>query len=195
MLFIRSKHDIQYLLPFLICTVVFIVSNLLGALDKSNYAYWSGELFKQPYRILTSHFFHDSFHHLLANTFGIVIARYSLQRLGLKNNYLFLALVTCLVPTQTILFWANDVVLRQDSMSLAIGFSGILYGAYAFILLSSLLGKQHFLRMKINLQKSREIFPMMTTLIIIGLFYSLLPKVSLTGHICGLIAGSALFLF
>ena len=189
-----SKGDWQYLLPFLFCVVCFVATDLLSILEKTKYAYWSGVLLTEPYRIITTHFFHGDAQHLLANTFGIVVARYCLKELNLKNNFLFLLLITFLIPLQTITFWLTDILIFKNQMSLAIGFSGILYGIDAFILLSSIFGKQRFLCIQIGLRKNKHIRQTIIVLTCLGIIWSLLPEISLMGHLAGLVAGSFLFL-
>jgi len=56
-----SKDDWQYFVPFLACSICFFATDFLGIIDKSSIAYWSGRLFYEPYRIITSHFFHGDF--------------------------------------------------------------------------------------------------------------------------------------
>ena len=188
------KEDWQYLLPFLACTICFLATDLFGLIEKTRFAYWSGGLLVEPYRIITTHFIHSDAKHLLANTFGIVVARYCPKGLRLKGNSFFLLLVGLLIPLQTLIFWFIDIFFFRDPMSLAVGFSGILYGVNAFILLASLFGKQHFIGLNIDLRKDQQIHQTMIILTGIGIAWSLLPAISLLGHLAGLIAGTLLFL-
>ena len=189
-----SKDDWQYLLPFLACSICFIATDLLGIMDKTRFAYWSGGLVVEPYRIITSHFIHGDAKHLLANTFGIVVARYCLKSLKLKGNFFFLLLIGLLIPLQTLVFWFVDIFFFKNSMSLALGFSGILYGIYAFILLSSVNGKQRFIRMSIDIRKDNQTRQTIIVLMGLGIAWSLLPGISMTGHLAGVVAGAILFL-
>ncbi len=189
-----SKDDWQYLLPFLVCSICFLATDLFKIIDKSMLAYWSGGLLGEPYRIITTHFIHGDAKHLLANTFGIVVARYCLKGLRLKGNSFFLFIVGLLIPLQTLIFWFLDIFLLRNPMSFAVGFSGILYGIDAFILLSSIHGKQHFIGLKIDLKKDQQISQIMIVLTSIGIASSLLPGISLLGHLAGFIAGALLFL-
>tara|TARA_Y100001968_G_scaffold8503_1_gene7188 strand:+ start:34310 stop:34903 length:594 start_codon:yes stop_codon:yes gene_type:complete len=188
-----SKDDWQYLVPFLACLICFVATDLFRVLEKTRFAYWSGGLLDEPYRIITSHFFHGDPKHFLANTFGIVIARYCLKGLGLKGNTFFLLLVGFLIPLQTFIFWLVDIFVFRNPMSLAIGFSGILYGVDAFILLSSFYGKPNFLKYNIDLKKNQEIHQTMIVITGIGIAWSLIPGISLLGHLAGLAAGAFLF--
>ena len=189
-----SKEDWQFLLPTLLCTFFFIATDLFNILEKEKFAYWSGVLLTEPHRAITNHFIHGDAKHLLANTFGIIFARYNLKGLNLKGNFLFLFLIILLIPTQTLLFWLSDIFIFNNLMSLAIGFSGVLYGINAFILLASIYGKENFLGLVINLKKNQKVRQMMITFNIIGFTWSLLPGISLNGHLSGFIAGAFLFL-
>ncbi len=189
-----SNNDWQYLLPFLVCFICFFATDLLGIFEKTKFAYWSGGLLAEPHRIITSHFIHGNAKHLLANTFGLVIARYCLTGLRLQGNFFFLILVGLLIPLQTLVFWFIDIFFFRNPMSLSVGFSGILYGANAFILLASIYGKQHFVGLNIDLKKDKQINQTMTILTVIGFAWSLIPGISLLGHLSGFIAGALLFL-
>ena len=189
-----SKDDWQYLLPFLTCSICFVATDLFGIIEKTRFAYWSGGLLVEPYRIITTHFMHGDTQHLLANTFGIVVARYCLKGLRLKGNYFFLLLITLLIPLQTMICWLVDIFFFRNAMSLAVGFSGILCGADAFIFLSSIYGKRRFVGLDIGLIKDQQISQIMIVLIGIGTAWSLIPGISLLGHLAGFIAGAFLFL-
>ncbi len=197
--FITSRHkfyenDWQYLVPFLACSICFLATDLFGIVEKTRFAYWSGALIVEPYRIITSHFIHADAKHLLANTFGIIVARHCLKGLRLKSNSFFLLLVSLLIPLQTLVFWFIDIFFFKNPMSLAVGFSGIIYGIHSFILLSSIYGKQRFLGFNIDLRKDQEIYQIMLILTGLGIAYSLLPGISLVGHLAGFIAGTLIFL-
>ena len=188
------KEDWQYFAPFLLCLFCFITTEFLGLIEKSSVAYWSGRLFFEPYRIITSHFFHGNINHLLANITGIVITRFFLKALGLKNNYFFLIFIICLIPIQSIICWFVDMFIFKNHMSLAIGFSGVLYGIDAFILLTTIFGKKSFLLLECGLRSSSELFKSISVLTGIGIVWSFLPGISLLGHFAGLITGIILFL-
>jgi len=189
-----SKNDWQYILPLLICTISFAATDLFGLIEKTMFAYWSGALIIEPYRILTSHFIHADINHLVANIFGIVISRYFLKTLGLKHNYFFLLLICFLIPLQTFIFWFIDIFLYGNQLSLAIGFSGVLYGVNAFILLTSIYGKKRSLGLFCGLKKEKGTTKSMLLLMGVGIIWSLLPGVSLVGHLSGFISGALLFL-
>ncbi len=79
-------------------------------------------------------------------------------------------------------------------MSFALGFSGILYGIDAFILLASIYGKERFLKLKIDLRKNQQVRQTIIVLTGVGIAWSFLPGISLPGHLAGFIAGALLFL-
>ena len=188
------KNDFQFLIPFLVCLICFAVTEFFENIDKINFAYWSGGLFSQPYRIITTHFIHSNINHLLANAFGIVVARFCLKSLSLKSDSFFLLLVSLLIPIQSLILGIIDIYLFKNPMSIAIGFSGIIYGVNGFILLTSIYGKKHFLGLNINLKKEKNVRQIMIVLIILGICWSLFPNISLLGHLSGLISGAFLFL-
>ena len=82
----------------------------------------------------------------------------------------------------------------RDSNYAALGFSGIIYALFGFLLLTSFYGKSHFLGKKIGLKSNYEVQIMLKTICLIGLVFSFLPGVSLLGHLSGFIAGCFLFL-
>ncbi len=189
-----SIDDWQYLIPFLICLVAFIATDIVGLIDKSHLVYWSGGLLAQPHRMLTAHFFHGDFGHLVFNTGGIIIARNFFRTLGLSNRSFFLTLIALLIPLQVSINWAYDIFIAKNPMSLALGFSGIIYGIDAFILLASIFGKQNFLGIQIGLSRNYQCRQTMTILTIMGVIYSFAPDISLIGHLSGFAAGAILFI-
>ena len=188
-----SKADWQYLIPFLACTFCFVATDFLGIIDKNSIAYWSGRLFYEPYRIITSHFFHGNFNHLLANTSGIIVARYFLKSLSLQSNYFFLAFIVLIMPLQSIICWFVDILVYRNPMSLAIGFSGVLFGIDAFILMTTLYGKKKFVYIRCELKKDPSLLKSISVLTGIGIIWSFMPGISFLGHMSGLLAGFLLF--
>ena len=90
--------------------------------------------------------------------------------------------------------WWVDIFFFRNLMSFAVGFSGIIYGVDAFILLASIYGKQRFIGLNIGLKKNQQIRQTMMVLTSVGIAWSLLPGISLLGHSTGFIAGGLLFL-
>jgi len=76
----------------------------------------------------------------------------------------------------------------------ALGFSGIIYAFFGFLLLASFYGKVSFLGKKIGLKYNYEVHKMSKIILLIGFIISFLPGVSLLGHLSGFIAGCFLFL-
>ncbi len=189
-----SKSDWQYLLPVVVVVAFFVGTNITGNLNKFELAYFSGGLLREPYRGITSHFVHGDFGHLLANIGGIIVARFFLKELQVKSNFLFAAIVFLLIPLQTSLQWIWDMYIFQNTDSFLIGFSGILYGVYSFILLSSIYGKQRFLALNIGLLTNTKVKEAVFVLTGIGFAWSLFPLISFSGHLTGFLSGAILFL-
>ncbi len=187
-------NEWQYILPILICGICYIASDFLGIIQKTDYAYWSGGLLKDQYRVFTYHFIHIDIKHLLANGTGIAICRYCFKELELKLNWFFLILILLLMPLQSLLLWIWDIVISKNSMSLAVGFSGLIYGIEAFILLSSIFGKKRFLCFNTNLKKNSNITKITSILVLIGLIWSFMPGISLAGHLTGFTAGLLMYM-
>ena len=188
-----SKNDWQYCVPVLACIICFFATDFLGIIDKSSVAYWSGRLFYEPYRIITSHFFHGDFNHLLANISGIIVARYFLKSLGLQSDYFFVTFIVLIIPLQSLLCWCVDILVFKNPMSLAIGFSGVLFGVDAFILMATIYGKKRFIFIGCELKKDPRLLKSISVLTCIGIVWSFLPGISLLGHMSGLLAGFLLF--
>ena len=188
-----SKDDWQYFTPFLVCTVCFLLTDFLRIIKKTSFAYWSGRLLFEPYRIITSHFFHVDLNHLVANITGIIVVRYFLKALRLTSDYFFLMIIALIIPLQTFIFWCVDTLIYGNSMSLAIGFSGILFGMYAFILMTTIYGKKRFLFVECGMKKDYKLFKSISLITGIGIIWSFLPGISLLGHMSGFVAGILLF--
>ena len=188
-----SKDDWQYLVPFFTCIICFVVTDIFGIIDKTYIAYWSGRLFYEPYRIITSHFFHGDINHLLANISGIIVARYFLKSLGLQSNYFFLSFILLIMPLQIFICWCVDILVYRNPMSLTIGFSGVLFGIDAFILMTTIYGKKKFINLKCELKKDLRLLNSISILTGLGIIWSFLPGISLIGHLSGLFAGFLLF--
>ena len=188
-----SKNDWQYFLPFLACFSCFFATDVLGLIDKTSIAYWSGRLLYEPYRMITSHFFHADFNHLLANISGIIVARYFLKSLRLESNFFFLAFIALTMPLQTFIFWCMDTFVYRNPMSLAIGFSGVLFGIDAFILMTTIFGKKNFLFIRCKFKKNPRLLKSISVFTGIGIIWSLMPGISFIGHMSGLLSGFLLF--
>ena len=187
------NKETQFIIPSFLCILFFIVINFKRFFLISDFSYWSSNLINQPYRILSYSFVHKDFNHLLSNLFGIVVVRYCFINLKLKNIYLFFYLIFLLIPIQTFYLFIIDNFLFYDPNHLLIGFSGIIFGAFSFILLSSIYGKEYIFNIFIGLKKNYEIKKLMTIFLSLGIVYSLLPGISFSGHVAGILSGFFIF--
>ncbi len=188
------NKEAQFIIPSFLCFSLFIIINSKRFFLLSDLSYWSGNLINQPYRILSYSFLHKDFNHLLSNLFGIVVVRYCFIKLKLKNIFLFLYLIILIIPIQTFFLFIIDNFLFYNPNSLLVGFSGIIFGTFSFILLSSICGKECILNIYIGLKKNNEIYRLMTVFLSLGIVYSLLPSISLSGHIVGILSGIIIFI-
>ena len=192
-----SKNDWQYILIASLLISVFILTDLIGVIDKE-YVYFVPRLISdQPYRILTSILTHADLNHLLSNLGGIIITRYFLMRLGNKNRFFYLKFIFSCSFLNFFIIWVYEKILSYLNIYLnyaALGFSGIIYALFGFTLLTSFYGKKYFLGKEIGFQSNYEVQKMSKTICLIGLIFSFLPGVSLLGHLSGFIAGCFLFL-
>ena len=189
-----AKDDWQYVLPFFVCTICFIATDFLGIIEKTSIAYWSGRLLAEPYRIITSHFFHGNINHLLANISGIIVARYFLRALKLRSENFLYVFIALMIPLQIFLCWFIDIFVYGNVMSLAIGFSGVLFGLDSFILMTTIYGKKRFLFIECEMNRNSKLLKSISLLTGIGIIWSFLPGISFLGHMSGLVAGFLLFL-
>ncbi|ABM71573.1 possible Rhomboid family [Prochlorococcus marinus str. MIT 9515] len=189
------KKEAQFIIPSCLCFLLFIVVNLTHFYLVSDLSYWSSYIINQPYRILSYSFVHKDINHLLSNLFGIIVVRYCFINLKLKNIFLFLYLIILLIPIQTFLLFMMDSFLFYERNRALVGFSGIIFGTVSFILLSSLYGKQYIFNIFIGLNKNNEIYRLTTVFLSLGVVYSFLPSISLSGHIAGILSGFIIFIF
>ena len=193
-----SKYDWQYLIIASILVIFFIFTDLIKVFDKE-FLYFVPKLIgDQPYRIFTSILIHADFNHLLSNLGGIIITRYFLMRLKIKNRFFYLKFTFICSSLNFFLTWIYEKILSHFfgiyPNYVSLGFSGIIYAFFGFSLLTSFYGKSYFFGERVGLKSNYEIQKMSKTIIFIGLIFSFLPGVSLMGHIVGFIAGCCLFL-
>ena len=188
------RKEAQFIIPSFLCFLLFIFINFKRFFLVSDLSYWSSYLINQPYRILSYSFVHKDFNHLLSNLFGIIVVRYCFINLNLKNIFLFLYLIILLIPIQTFFLFIVDNFIFYNPNHLLVGFSGIIFGTFSFILLSSLYGKEYILNIFIGLKKNNEIYKLMTVFLSLGIVYSFLPSISLSGHIAGILSGFIIFI-
>ena len=193
-----SKYDWQFLVTGFFLISVFILTDLNGVIDKENFYFVPKLISDQPYRIFTSILVHADLNHLLSNIGGIIITRYFLMRLGIESRffYLIFILICSFLNFFIILVYEKilSYFLNYHPNYASLGFSGIIYALFGFLLLTSFYGKSHFWGKKIGLKSNYEVQKMSKTICLIGLIFSFLPGVSLLGHLSGFIAGCFLFL-
>ena len=188
-----NNKEFQFIIPVFLCLSLFFIINIKGFFNISELSYWSGFIIKQPYRIISYCFVHKDFNHLFSNIFGIIVVRYCFLNLILKNKFLFFYLTILLVPMQTLFLFIIDNFLLDNYNHLLVGFSGVLFGSYTFILLSSVFGKKNIFNIYIGLEKSKDIKKLMILFLSLGIAYSLLPNISLSGHLSGMLSGFVIF--
>ena len=188
------KKEAQFIIPSFLCFLLFVIINFKRFFLVSDLSYWSSYLITQPYRILSYSFVHKDFNHLLSNLFGIIVVRYCFINLDLKNIFLFLYLIILLIPIQTFFLFIVDNFIFYNPNHLLVGFSGIIFGTFSYIWLSSLYGKEYMLNIFIGLKKNNEIYKLMTVFLSLGIVYSFLPSISLSGHIAGILSGFIIFI-
>jgi len=192
-----SKYDWQYLLTGFFLISIFICIDLIGVIDKEYFYFVPRLISDQPHRIFTSILIHADLNHLLSNLGGIIITRYFLMRLRIKSRFFYLKFILISSFLNFFIIWIYEKFLAYFFYIFpnyaALGFSGIIYALFGFILLTSFYGKNYFLGEKIGLKSNYEVQKMSRTICLIGLIFSFLPGVSLLGHLSGFIAGFFLF--
>ena len=192
-----SKYDWQYIVTGCFLISVFILTDLIGVIDKEYFYFVPRLISDQPYRIFTSILIHVDLNHLLSNLGGIIVTRYFLLRLGIEGRFFYLKFIFISSFLNFLIIWVYEKILSYFfniySNYAALGFSGIIYALFGFILLSSFHGKSFFLGKKIGLKSSYEVQKMSRTICLIGLIFSFLPGISLLGHLSGFVSGCFLF--
>ena len=193
-----SKNDWQYILSASLLIIVFILTDLIRVFDKEFLYFVPRLISAQPYRVFTSILVHADLNHLLSNLGGIIITRYFLMRLGIESRFFYLKFILICSFLNFFIIWVYEKILSYFlnfyPNYAALGFSGIIYALFGFLLLTSFYGKKYFLGKKIGFKSNYEVQKMSKTICFIGLIFSFLPGVSLLGHLSGFIAGCFLFL-
>ena len=176
---------------------IFIFTDLIGIINKEYFYFVPRLISDQPYRIFTSILTHADFNHLLSNIGGIIISRFFYMRLGIKSRFFYLKFIFICSFLNFLIIWFYEKILSYFNIYpnyAALGFSGIIYALFGFLLLTSINGKKYFLGKEIGFKSNYEVQKMSKTICLIGLSLSFLPGVSLLGHLSGFIAGCFLFL-
>ncbi len=193
-----SKYDWQFVVSASVLISVFIFTDLIKVFDKEVLYFVPRLISDQPHRIFTSILVHADLNHLLSNLGGIIITRNFLMRLGSKSSLFYIKFLLICPFLNFFVIWIYEKILSYFfniyPNYAALGFSGIIYALFGFLLLTSFYGKNYFLGKKISLKSNCEIQKMSKTICFIGLIFSFLPGVSLLGHISGFIVGCLLFL-
>ena len=147
--------------------------------------------------IFTLILIHADLNHLLSNLGGIIITRYFLMRLGIESRVFYLKFIFICSFLNFFIIWVYEKILSYFNIFpnyASLGFSGIIYALFGFLLLTSFYGKKYFLGKEIGFKSNYEVQKMSKIICLIGLIFSFLPGVSLLGHLSGFIAGCFLFL-
>jgi membrane associated rhomboid family serine protease len=192
-----SKYDWQYLVTGLSLISAFIFTDLIKVIDKEYFYFVPRLISDQPHRIFTSTLIHADLNHLLSNLGGIIMTRYFLMKLGIKSRFFYLKFIFICAFLNFFIIWFYERILSYFNIYpnyAILGFSGIIYALFGFLLLTSFYGKKNFLGKKIGFKSNYEVQKMSKIICLIGLIFSFFPGVSLLGHLGGFIAGCFLFL-
>ena len=124
-----SKYDWQYILSASLLISVFILTDLIGVIDKEYFYFVPKLISDQPYRIFTSILIHADLNHLLSNLGGIIITRYFLMRLGNKNRFFYLKFILSCSFLNFFIIWGYEKILSYFNIYpnyAVLGFSGII---------------------------------------------------------------------
>ena len=119
------------------------------------------------------------------------------MRLGIKSRFFYLKFILICSFLNFFIIWVYEKILSYFDIYLnyaALGFSGVIYALFGFLLLTSFNGKKYFLGKEIGFKSNYEVQKMSKTICFMGLIFSFLPGISLLGHLSGFIAGCFLFL-
>jgi len=135
-----SKYDWQYLVTGFFLISVFIFTDFIGIIDKDYFYFVPRLISDQPYRIFTSILIHADLNHLLSNLGGIIITRYFLIRLGIESRFFYLKFIFICSFINFFIIWVYEKILSYFNIYpnyAALGFSGIIYALFGFLLLTS----------------------------------------------------------
>ena len=192
-----SKYDWQYLVSGFSLISAFIFTDLIKVIDKEYFYFVPRLISDQPHRIFTSILIHADLNHLLSNLGGIIMTRYFLMKLGNESRFFYLKFILICSFLNFFIIWFYERILSYFNIYpnyAILGFSGIIYALFGFLLLTSFYGKKNFLGKKIGFKSNYEVQKMSKIICLIGLIFSFFPGVSLLGHLGGFIAGCFMFL-
>ena len=187
------KREHQFFLLIILCCISFVFINILGIKEISQIAYNPGNLINEPYRIFLYNFVHKDLNHLVSNIFGIIVIRYCFINLKIKSSNLFYYLTILIIFLQTFMLYIIDNFLLNKYDHFLIGFSGIVFGANAYLMMVSYFGTNQFFTNIISLKRNFYIFRLNLLILSFGFIYSLMPGISLEGHFCGALSGLIIF--
>ena len=190
---ILIKREYQFFLLIFLCCISFLLINILRVREISQLAYSSELLIKEPYRIFLYNFVHKDLNHLISNIFGIIIIRYCFIKLKIKSSNLFNYLIVLIIFLQTSILFLIDNFLLTKYDHFLIGFSGIIFGVNAYLIMASYFGARQFFMKFIGLKRNYYIFRLNLFILSFGFMYSLMPGISLEGHFCGALSGLIIF--
>ncbi|WP_084552214.1 rhomboid family intramembrane serine protease [Bacillus cihuensis] len=184
-MFIRTESFRQYLSYYPLVTTLIALTIFLFLLDLLpilpegflfekglgiNLYISSGEW----WRLITPIFLHSSFSHLLFNCFALAIFGPPLERLLGSLKFTFFFLITGILANITTFILLPPTYIH-------VGASGAIFGLLGFYLYLVLFQKDHLPK-----QEVKTIY----TLICVGVLMTFIqPKVNITGHFSGLLAG------
>ena len=156
-----SKNEWQYILSASLLLIVFILTDLIGVIDKEFFYFVPRLISDQPHRIFTSILIHADLNHLLSNLGGIIITRYFLMRLGIESRFFYLKFILICSFLNFFIIWFYEKILSYFlnfyPNYAALGFSGIIYALFGFLLLTSFYGKKYFLGKEVGFKSNYEI--------------------------------------
>ncbi|WP_294560775.1 rhomboid family intramembrane serine protease [uncultured Traorella sp.] len=167
-----------------ICVVVFLLINFLAFIpgDEVTAAIMAGAYYKmnvigafEYWRLLTSGFVHIDMWHLLMNMIALMNLGPVIERRLKRSQYIITMLVSIIV--------GNLFVLIGDGNTVTVGISGGLFG---------LLGVYSVILFSEGGYKNPRVLSSYISTLVINIFISMMPNISLLGHLGGFISGLAL---
>ena len=171
----------------LICLVMFVACQLLTLINQNGItsAILLGAYYKinvvgafEYWRLLTSGFIHIDFIHFLMNMLALFNLGLVMEKQMKRNQYLTVLLSSIVVGNLFVLMGSGNVV--------GVGISGGLYG---------LLGVYTVMIFSNGAYKNRQVMSSFISVLMVNVFISLLPNISLLAHLGGYISGVVLGIY